>query len=73
MEEVGLSVRNLRFYKSQPWSFTDTLMVGFWCEVDGSDAIRVDHAELKEARLVHARRDPPGAHGRPRVPDGGDD
>ena len=50
MEEVGLSVRNLRFYKSQPWSFTDTLMVGFWCEVDGSDAIRVDHAELKEAR-----------------------
>lgn len=50
MEEVGLRVRNLRFYKSQPWSFTDTLMVGFWCEVDGPSDIRVDHAELKEAR-----------------------
>ena len=50
MEEVGLAVRDLRFYKSQPWSFTDTLMVGFWCEVDGPDEIVVDHSELKEAR-----------------------
>lgn len=50
MEEVGLSVKNLRFYKSQPWSFSDTLLVGFWAEVDGDDAVRVDHEELKEAR-----------------------
>lgn len=50
MEEVGLRVKNLRFYKSQPWSFTDTLLAGFWCEVDGDPAIRVDHTELKEAR-----------------------
>lgn len=50
MEEVGLRVKNLRFYKSQPWSFTDTLMVGFWCEVDGPKKLRVDRSELKEAR-----------------------
>ena len=50
MEEVGLRVKNLRFYKSQPWSFTDTLMVGFWCEVDGPETLSVDHSELKEAR-----------------------
>ena len=50
MEEVGLSVKNLRFYKSQPWSFTDTLLVGFWCEVDGDPTIVVDRLELKEAR-----------------------
>ncbi len=49
-EEVGLSVKSLRFYKSQPWSFTDTLLVGFWCEVDGDPTIVVDHLELKEAR-----------------------
>ena len=55
MEEVGLSVKNLRFYKSQPWSFTDTLMVGFWCEVDGNPELHVDHSELKEARWF--RRD----------------
>ena len=50
MEEVGLTVKNLRFYKSQPWSFTDTLLVGFWCEVDGDPTIAVDRTELKEAR-----------------------
>ena len=55
MEEVGLSVKNLRFYKSQPWGFTDTLLVGFWCEVDGDPAITVDRLELKEARWF--RRD----------------
>ncbi len=49
-EEVGLSVKNLRFYKSQPWSFTDTLMAGFWCEVDGDATLIVDRSELKEAR-----------------------
>ena len=54
-EEVGLSVKNLRFYKSQPWSFTDTLMAGFWCEVDGDDELSVDRSELKEARWF--RRD----------------
>ena len=55
MEEVGLSVRGLRFYGSQPWGFTDTLLAGFWCELDGDDAIRVDRSELKEARWF--RRD----------------
>ena len=50
MEEVGLNVRNLRYYKSQPWSFSDTLLMGFWCEVDGDASITVDQTELKEAR-----------------------
>ena len=53
MEEVGLKVKNLRFYKSQPWSFSDTLLMGFWCEVDGDPTIRVDHEELKEARWFY--------------------
>lgn len=49
MEEVGLRVKNLVFYKSQPWSYSDTLLVGFYCEVDGSTDITVDRHELKEA------------------------
>ena len=28
MEEVGLKVKNIRYYKSQPWSFSDTLLTG---------------------------------------------
>ena len=48
-EETGLRVKNLRFYKSQPWVFTDTLLMGFYCELDGSDAITVQEDELAEA------------------------
>ena len=28
MEEVGLQVKNITYYKSQPWSFSDTLLLG---------------------------------------------
>jgi len=45
-EEVGLKVRNLRFYKSQPWPFTDTLLVGFYAELDGDDKITIEEDEL---------------------------
>lgn len=46
MEEVGLRVKNLRYYKSQPWAFTDTLLMGFFCELDGDARIRLDREEL---------------------------
>ena len=49
MEEVGLKVRNLRYYKSQPWSFSGTLLFGFFCDVDGDDTLTVDHEELSIA------------------------
>ena len=46
MEEVGLKVKNIRYYKSQPWSFSDTLLMGFFCELDGEDRITLDQEEL---------------------------
>lgn len=49
MEEVGLSVRNIRYYKSQPWPFSDALLAGFFCEVDGSAQMKLDLGELSEA------------------------
>ena len=52
MEEVGLKVKNLTYYKSQPWSFSDTLLMGFFCELDGSDQIRLDEEELSLAEWV---------------------
>lgn len=50
MEEVGLKVKNLRYYKSQPWSFSGTLLFGFFCDVDGADTLTVDHEELAMAQ-----------------------
>ena len=49
LEEVGVKVKNLRFYKSQPWVFTDTLLMGFYAELDGSDRLTVQEDELSEA------------------------
>lgn len=45
-EEVGLRVKNLKFYKSQPWPFTDTLLAGFYAELDGDDTITIQEDEL---------------------------
>ena len=46
MEEVGLKVKNITYYKSQPWSFTDTLLMGLFCELDGEAEITLDKEEL---------------------------
>ena len=49
MEEVGLKVKNLRYYKSQPWSFSGSLLAGFYCDVDGDPSITLDREELSVA------------------------
>lgn len=49
MEEVGLKVKNIRYYKSQPWAFSGSLLLGFFCELDGPDVITLDTDELAEA------------------------
>ena len=49
MEEVGLKVRNLRFFDSQAWPFTSSLLFGFFCEVDGDDTITLEQDELSAA------------------------
>jgi NAD+ diphosphatase len=49
MEEVGVRVKNIRFYKSQPWGFSSSLLMGFYCDLDGSDEITLDRNELSVA------------------------
>ena len=49
MEEVGLKVKNIRYYKSQPWGIAGNLLMGFYCDLDGDDTISIDENELSEA------------------------
>lgn len=49
MEELGLRVKNIRYYKSQPWAIVDDILAGFYCEVDGDPTIHRDTNELKSA------------------------
>lgn len=52
MEEVGLKVKNLRYYKSQPWPPSSSLLFGFFCDLDGDDAITLDDHELEHAEWL---------------------
>ena len=52
MEETGLKVKNIRYYKSQPWGTAQDLLAGFYCEADGDTDIKMDNTELKYAEWV---------------------
>ena len=58
-EETGVKVKNLRYYKSQPWGFSSSLLAGFYCELDGDPAITVDEKELSEAIWLPRGEIPP--------------
>ena len=48
-EEVGLRVKNIRYYKSQPWGVDGNVLMGFYCDLDGDDTICLDETELAMA------------------------
>ncbi len=58
-EETGLKVKNIRYYKSQPWGFSQTLLFGFWAELDGSDKLTIDYDELSVACWKKRNEIPP--------------
>ncbi len=59
-EEVGVTVKNIRYFGSQPWPFPHSLMLGFNAEWDHGD-IAVDGEEIAEAKWFDA-------HDLPQIP-----
>ena len=57
-EEVGLKVKNLYYYKSQPWPFTSTMLAGFYAELDGDSTVKLQEDELAGGGVVEERRYP---------------
>lgn len=49
MEEVGLKVTDITYYKSQPWGFDSNLLVGFFAKLSGTDNVTLDQEELATA------------------------
>ncbi len=49
-EEVGVEIRNLHYFGSQPWPFPHSLMIAFTAEYAGGD-VRPDGVEIAEARF----------------------
>ena len=58
-EETGVRVKNIKYYGSQPWPFSSTLLSGFFCELDGDPAITMDENELSEAVWLQREAIPP--------------
>ena len=58
LEEVGISVKNIRYFGSQPWPFPDSLMIGFTAEYAGGE-IKVDPVEILDAGWFSADNLPP--------------
>ncbi|MEM8505368.1 MAG: NAD(+) diphosphatase, partial [Cyanobacteria bacterium P01_D01_bin.1] len=47
-EEVGIEIKNIRYFGSQPWPFPNSLMVGFVAEYAGG-ALVLEPAEIEAA------------------------
>ncbi|WMW24963.1 NAD(+) diphosphatase [Methanolobus sediminis] len=47
-EEVGVQIKNIRYFGSQPWPFPDSLMIGFTAEHAEGD-IKIDGIEIEDA------------------------
>ena len=51
-EEVGLRVKNLRYYSSQSWPFPNSLMLGFHAEYDSGELV-LQEEEIADAQWFH--------------------
>ncbi|WP_218353871.1 NAD(+) diphosphatase [Alteromonas lipotrueiana] len=56
-EEVGITVKNIRYFDSQPWPFPHSLMVGFVAEYAAGD-ICIDEREIVDAQWFEFTRLP---------------
>jgi NAD+ diphosphatase len=59
-EEVGIEVKNLRYFGSQPWPFPNSLMIGFTAEYAGGE-LSINPEELEDAAWFHK-------HSLPKIP-----
>lgn len=49
-EEVGIDIKNLHYYGSQPWPFSSSMMIGYFAEADDQQPIVIDTDELHDAK-----------------------
>ena len=47
-EEVGINVKNIKYFNSQPWPFPASLMLGFFAEAT-NDQMTIDYDEIEDA------------------------
>lgn len=46
-EEAGIEIKNIKYFGSQPWHFTGSLMIAFTAKYDGGE-LKLDKSELRD-------------------------
>ncbi|MHA1969326.1 MAG: NAD(+) diphosphatase, partial [Candidatus Hodarchaeales archaeon] len=57
-EEVGIEIKNIRYFSSQSWPFPDSLMIGFLADY-ASGEISIDKTEINDAKWFTPDNLPP--------------
>ncbi len=57
-EETGIHIKGLKYFGSQPWGFSDSMIVAYTAVLEGPDTIHLDREELEEAKW-HSRSELP--------------
>ena len=52
MEEVGVSIKNLKYFSSESWPFPNSLMLGFHAEYESGEFV-LQEEEIADARWFH--------------------
>ena len=59
-EEVGIHVKNIRYFGSQPWAFPSSMMMGFLADYESGE-LSPDYTELSDAQWFGIDEMPPVA------------
>lgn len=54
-EETGLEVKNIHYYRSQPWAFSQSVLMGFFAETASPDTYTTEEYHDDEAELSVAK------------------
>ncbi len=60
LEETGITVKDIRYFGSQPWAFPSSMMVAFIADYESGE-VRPDYTELSDAQWFGANELPPVA------------
>ncbi|MBQ8996014.1 MAG: NAD(+) diphosphatase [Oscillospiraceae bacterium] len=52
LEETGSHVKNIRYFSSQPWPHSGSLLFGFYCDLDGDEQLTIQRSELSVAEWI---------------------
>ena len=52
LEETGIHVKNITYFGSQPWPHSGSLLLGFYCDLDGDNSITLQESELSVGTWV---------------------